>query len=119
MIQADVFKALSENAGVIALAGSRIFPVRLPRDAQLPALVYQIPSIEPIVSISGDSGVDMGSLIVNCWADSYGKAHELAEAARTALKTAGLKITTESQNDGEDLDTQNYSVALNFKIWSE
>lgn len=119
MIQAQIFTALDESADVIAIAGHRIYPVRLPREAVLPAVVYQIPSIEPVSSMSGDSGIDNNVVQIVSWAKDYSKAHELAFAVRKSLVESGLRIITESQNDDEDLETHSYSVILNFRIWSE
>ena len=119
MIQAQIFTALTGSADVIAIAGSRVYPVRLPREAVLPAVVYQVPSIEPVSSMSGDSGIDNNTVAIVCWAKEYATAHELAYAVRNALIASGLRIITESQTDGEDYETFGYSVSLNFKIWSE
>lgn len=118
MIQADIFKAISDSISVQAIAGSRIYPVRLPREAVLPAVVYQIPSVEPVNSISGDSGIDNASVQVVSWAKEYATAHELAAAVRSALIGSGLRIVTESQNDDEDIETRSYSVVLNFRVWT-
>jgi len=118
MIQAQIFTALAESADIIALADDRIYPVRLPRDSVLPAVVYQIPNIEPISSMSGDSGIDNATVQIVSWAKDYSKAHELAFAVRKALSESGLRIITESQNDDEDLDTHSFSVILGFKVWS-
>lgn len=119
MIQAQIFTALDASADVIAIAGHRIYPVRLPREAVLPAVVYQIPGVEPVTSMSGDSGIDNNVVQIVSWAKDYSKAHELAFAVRKALVESGLRIITESQNDDEDLETHSYSVILNFRIWSE
>jgi len=120
VIQEQIFTALSGNADVIALAGNRIYPVRLARNAVLPAVVYQIPSIEPVSSMDGDSGVDICTLTVHCWAKSYSDAHALAFAVRNALlATAGIKIITGSQNDADDQDTFNYCVITEYSIWSQ
>lgn len=119
MIQSQIYTALTGNADVIAIAGSRIYPVRLPRDAELPAVVYQIPVIQPVSSISGDSGIDNCTVNIVCWAKEYSTAHDLAYVVRKALVESGLRIITEGQNDEEDLDTHSYCVAISMNIWSE
>jgi len=118
MIQAQIFSVLSQDSYVAAIVGSRIYPVRLPREAVLPAVVYQIPSIEPVYSMDGDSGIDDCSVQIACWAKDYTTAHTLAFSVRKALIESGLRIFTESQNDDEDLETHSYGIMMSFKIWS-
>jgi hypothetical protein len=119
MIQSQIYEALSSSADVTAIASSRIYPVRLPRAAVLPAVVYQIPTISPINSLSGDSGIDNCAVNFVCWAEEYAVAHELAYCVRQALVESGLRIVTEGQNDEEDLETHNYGVSISMNIWSE
>jgi hypothetical protein len=119
VIQTLIFNAISASPDVIALAGSRIYPIRLPRDSELPAVVYRISSITPTTSMSGDSGIDNNSVEIVCWAKEYGVAHQLADAVRKALVgESGLRIITDSQDDEEDLETRSYAVNSRFSIWS-
>lgn len=119
MIQALIYTAISQSPDVIALAGNRIYPIRLPREALLPAVVYRITRIEPVSSLSGDSGIDNNSIEIVAWAKEYGVAHQLAYAVRNALVAqSGLRLVTESQDDDEDLETRSYAVFSRFNIWS-
>jgi hypothetical protein len=118
MIQSQIYEALSESAEVTAIAGSRIYPVRLPREAVLPAVVYQVPTVTPVSSMSGDSGIDNCTVTIVSWAKEYSTAHDLAYAVRKALVESGLRIVTEGQNDEEDLETHSYGVVLSMNIWS-
>ena len=34
------------------------------------------------------------------------------------MATSGLRVTTESVSDSEDLETRSYNVDINFRIWS-
>jgi hypothetical protein len=119
MIQSQIYEALSSSADVTAIASSRIYPVRLPREAVLPAVVYQIPTVIPVSSMSGDSGIDNCTVNIVSWAKEYSVAHDLAYAVRKALVESGLRIITEGQNDEEDLETHSYGVSVSMNIWSE
>jgi hypothetical protein len=119
MIQSQIYDALTASADVSAIASSRIYPVRLPREAVLPAVVYQVPIVSPVSSMSGDSGIDNCTVNIVCWAKEYAKAHDLAYAVRKALVESGLRIITEGQNDEEDLETHSYGVSVSMNIWSE
>jgi hypothetical protein len=118
MIQDQLYTALLGDPDVARLVEDRIFPVRLPRDAELPAIVYQIPSVEPISSLSGDSGIDNARVILSCWTSKYETAHELASSARKALIESGMRIVTSGQNDIEDQETRSFAVILNLNVWS-
>lgn len=119
MIQAQIFSALAASSDVQELVAGRVYPVRLPKDAVLPAVVYQVSGIEPIRSMSGDSGIDSASVQIAGWAKDYSTAHELGFAVRKALVESGLRIFTDSQSDEEDLETRSYAVVLSFRIWSD
>lgn len=120
MIQAQIYNAISQNSDVISIAGDRVYPIRLPQDALLPAVVYQISNINPVNSLGGDSGIEQAIIEVTAWAKDYLVAHELAYAARKALlEDSGLSIVTDGINDGEDLSTQSYSVGASYSVWYE
>lgn len=116
MIQADIFTALSNSSAVTAISGARIYPVRLPRDTALPAVVYFIPSTDSVNSMSGDSGVDNNSIQISSWAKDYKTAHLLANAVRASL--SGIKATIDDVSDDEDAETMNYCVIMSVRAWS-
>jgi hypothetical protein len=116
MIQADVFSAISGSSEVTAIAGTRIYPLRLPRNADLPAVVYYIPSTDSVNSLTGDSGVDNNSVQIFCWAKDYKTAHILAAAVRGSLAT--IKAVIDDVNDEEDEETMNYCVIILVRAWT-
>jgi hypothetical protein len=106
------------SADVYAIVRRRVYPVRMPLNSALPSVVYEM-TLEPVNSLSGDSGIDICRMTVNCWASSYLMAQVLAQAVRnTLIATAGIKVVTVSQRDEQDLETLNYSVVTEFTIWS-
>jgi hypothetical protein len=116
MIQADIYSAISGSSDVTAIAGNRVYPVRLPRTAVLPAVVYFIPSTDSVNSLTGDSGVDNNSIQISCWAKDYKTAHLLANAVRASLAT--IKAVIDDVNDDEDEETMNYCVIMSVRAWS-
>jgi hypothetical protein len=117
MIQEDIFNAISTSGAVVAIAGSRIYPIRLPREAVLPAVVYQVQGADPVATLDGDSRLDNNVIEIVAWAKDYATAQALVAAVRASL--ASLMVTVEDQGDGEDLDTRNYSVSLIVRAWSQ
>lgn len=118
MIQADVFKVLSENATIQAIVQSRIYPKRLPQSSAVPAVVYTIDDITPVRSLNGESGLDNAVVEIICWANSYTTAHVLAAAVRSAFVESGTAVMTDMFQDMEDEDTRNFGVLLRLNAWS-
>lgn len=101
------------------LVGSRIYPMRLPPKATLPAIVYQQISNSAINSIDGDSGLDNIRMQFTCWARTYEAAISLSVALRRVITSSPtLKAITAMELDVEDPDTRNYGSIIDFYMWS-
>jgi len=118
MIQADVYKVLSESLSVVDIASTRIYPFELPQGSIVPAVVYTINDITPVTSLNGESGLDNGTVEIICWAKNYTAAHLLASAVRSAFVASGIGIITDSMQDTRDEETRNYGVVMTMSAWS-
>jgi len=118
MIQADVYKVLSESSSIREIVASRIYPIELPQGVNIPAIVYVIPDITPVKSLDGESGLDIGVVEITCWAKDYSTAHVLAAAVRSAFIEAGTGIVTGNMQDTRDEETRAYGVVVNMSAWS-
>ena len=85
---------LIDDGDVGALVGDRIFPIVRRENSALPAIVYQQISGVRDQMFSGPSGFVEARFQINCWAETYEGADELAEAVRGALN--GYNGTKES-----------------------
>jgi Protein of unknown function (DUF3168) len=81
---ARFYTALSGNAGVAALVGTRIYPMIRARGDVLPALVYSVISASPIATLN-NSGYADDIFSVSCDAVTYAGAQTLADAVALAL----------------------------------
>lgn len=84
MIEQGIYSLLRNDAGVAALAGTRVFPVLLPESPTLPALTYQV------VGGSSDqtfetSGYQRLRVQLDCWGESYADAVTLRAAVSKAV----------------------------------
>lgn len=118
MIQADIYKVLSENSSVADIVSSRIYPIEIPQGGSVPAIVYVINDITPIKSLDGESGLDNGTVEITCWAKDYKTAQLLASAVRSAFIESGIGVTTGNMQDTIDEETRNYGVVINVSAWS-
>lgn len=118
MIQADVYKTLSEAVSITAIVSARIYPFELPQGGVVPAVVYTINDITPVTSLDGESGLDSGTVEIICWAKDYTTAHLLAIAVRSAFVASGIGIVTDTMQDTRDEETRSYGVIMNMTAWS-
>lgn len=134
MIEKAIVYLLSNDAGVNALVGSRIFPVFVPAKQPLPAITYQQISGPRDNIMSGASGLVSTRFQINCWAKKYQGAAELADVVREALspKDDGYPKTVAevrveavmlfNENDvpalyGDNEEMNGFGKMLDFNIW--
>jgi hypothetical protein len=114
----EIYTALSANAPVAALIGTRIYPLLMPESVLLPAIVYQTVATTPQNGFSGNHGLDNVRVQVDCWADSLPAAQALAAAVRPAMAVAPLYGLPLLALEDYDSTTQMYRVIQDFSIWS-
>jgi hypothetical protein len=86
VIETALRELLETNAGVQAIAAGRVWPLKLPQSAELPALVYQrISTPDPPLGLEGEVGPSRPRFQVSSWAATDGVARQLGAAVRTAL----------------------------------
>jgi len=120
MIGSSIYTALSGNAAVTAIVGTRIYPVVIPQTQSLPALVYSIASTFPTHTNDGPSTLDKFTFSIFCVAKKYNDVEDLAGKVRTALhgyKSSSVQsIRYQGEYDDYEVDTAAYIRVLNFTI---
>lgn len=122
-----LYARLAAVAGVTALVSTRIYPVKLPQNATLPAVTYQRVSTSRAGAMGADPGVAWARIQVTSWATSYSGLKSLSEAVRAALQrysgSSGgvtvLDVTLDSELDlyGEDESEAGvFAVAQDFTV---
>lgn len=66
-VETDFYSAVTGDATLTALLGTRVYPAILPDNATLPALVYSVISQVPI----GSGGCESTRVQVDCYAATY------------------------------------------------
>ncbi len=123
---------LAATAGVTALVGNRIHPLRLPPGGALPAITYQMVSDPRQYTHDGAAGLAQPRIQITCWGETdsngnslYSSAKALAAAVRVALSAfsgtlggAGGVFTgycfTANEIDLYDPETKRYYTAVDF-----
>lgn len=125
MIENDLATWLEGRPAVSAIVGARIYFVRLPDKATLPAITIQRVSGARLTAHSGRTKHASPIFQVNCWGKTYKAAKELAKVLQQELE--GFKGTMGSTDvqatmligDRDDFhpEVDDYRAILEFRIW--
>ena len=85
MIGKALYGKLSATAAVTALVSTRIFPDMATQDATYPFIVYTNDATQPTDVKDSTSPLDVVTMSVMIYSNSYSQAQDIAAAVRTAL----------------------------------
>lgn len=128
-IEAALYAELAADSSVSALVSSRIYPVLIPQDVDMPAIAYQRISGPRDYSHQG-AGLVSARFQITCQATSYSGAKSLAAAVRDALSGfsgtmgaggggGGVKVQgafVDNDLDGYGATAQEWTVRLDVII---
>lgn len=116
MLAADLLTALAGTSG----AGSRVYALFVPqKDATYPAIVYQLISDVPTLSLTGSRKPDRVRVQVDCWAQTYAAARSLHVEARTKMEAAAFQGALADVRDDFEPETELYRVSADFFCWEQ
>jgi hypothetical protein len=118
MIETALFTHLSTAAGMVALVGTRIYPVTLPQQPTLPAVVYQMISSAPIQDRSAmAAGFTRSRFQFTVWASSDTSAAAVMAALRVAIGTFADVALEQGARMEYEPDTTRWQGMLDYFIW--
>lgn len=85
MIETSLRSYLLAQTSITSLVGQRIYPMRLPQGATLPAITYQVVFGTSTYSHDGDEDLGRRRFQLDCWASTYADSMNVAEAVRAAI----------------------------------
>jgi len=123
-IEDGLFYYLTNNAGVSAIVGTRVYPLVMAQKTTLPAVTYQTTALRPDRSLDGNTGRMTATIQINAWAETHVAVKSLAEALRTALNDYSGAMGSDTiqrsrvlnETDGWDEDTGFYRVSMQITI---
>jgi hypothetical protein len=126
-IEAALVAALTGEASVSALAGSRVFPIGGRQGAQYPFITFQRISTQGAAHLDGPSTLDWPRFQLNLNGDTADEARELAEVVLLFLdgrehSAAGMTFTATFQDQrGPTLDevTKKFGAQQDYLLWHE
>ena len=113
LIEKVVVTALKSSPDVKAICAGRVFPLKIPQGAKLPAIVYQRVHSSPDHTLAGYTSEGV-TIMVNCFAMKYEAAKDLSLIARSALAAAPLHAVFNGDKDLLNEDGNVFCVSANF-----
>lgn len=112
-IEQAVSDALLSSAGVTALAGQRVYPLKIPQGTMLPCVVYQRTYSNPDMTLIGYSS-ERVTMMVNAYGKTYGEVKDLAKAIRGALAASPLNAQFQGDQDLYMDESTAFGVTMEF-----
>lgn len=123
-----IYSILSGESDITDLVSTRIFPNVAPQTTVFPFIIYDVDGDSPTDTKQGVSELDINSVMVSCYSETYTQACDLALHIRTALDrlpeaTYGtIKIQSSEYRGYNDIfddkagDNGIYRKAIDFDI---
>lgn len=129
VVERVLFTRLSTHAGVKALVGTRIEPMRARQNLAKPYVTYaRIPGGERAVAMGSNPGVVAGVFQIDCWASTPLEAYDLAHQVRLALErwrdgtTDPVILDSFLDREPTDIDEEEeppelYRRSMDVRVW--
>lgn len=119
-IESELFDLITEDAGVTALIGTRMYPRLMPAGATLPCVVYDEMAAATEVRADGDTGLRTGQFKLHYWDRSYsgikaGKA-ALLQAINGYQGGSIDRIEVNAMRDDYEPETMYYRQIVEFEV---
>lgn len=111
MIEQTIFDTLK------GLVDNRVYPLVMPQNPTLPAVVYSRVGNSPEYTLSCPATLDQHTFQFDVYAKTYLGAVTLAAQVRTALEQSAMKGTLQTTLDFYEDDVDLYRVSTDFYLW--
>lgn len=111
MIETDIFDALKD------LVSDRCYPLMMPQNPVLPAIVYSRQASDPQYRLEGGSSLSQVRMQIECYAKTYDEAKAISADVRSAMEEASFKGTMIFDTDFYEPDVKLYRVIHDFYVW--
>ena len=112
-----IYDILSTDTAIAAIVGTHIFPELAPPDIDAPYIVYSVVSNSPSDTKNTNGDIDVASIEVYSFQDTYNKAVDLGVNVRRALdRKTGTYKTIEIQSTNYVNEQMDVNEAR--KLWA-
>ena len=109
-----------EAPDVVSLVGTRVYPLKLPAQAVMPAITFQRISGPKAIATQADEGPTHARIRINCWASTYEGSNALAGAVVSDLAGdagPGLGHGKDGDQEDDDPNTGLFRRRLEYLYW--
>jgi hypothetical protein len=119
-LEPRIFSILTGYTAVAAVVGTRVYPLVLPQKAALPAVSYlRVDGVQDS-NLSGNSGLEVVRVQIDCWAETYAGAKALASAVSEAMQFGfGNECVWSTDRDQYEDGAKVFRVILEFSIHNQ
>lgn len=116
MIEAGLFKLLSTSSAIVAICGTRIYPMVLPTGPTYPAMTYQV-IVAPQSPTMNTAGMQHWRIQFDCHGESYPDAVGLRTALIKTLNGAGQVLSDGTVLQNAHLHTLSDDFATAARVY--
>lgn len=121
-LESELYSRLSGFSGLSDLVSTRIYPVKMPQNTALPAVVFQRITGTRQAAFGADTGDVLSRVQVDVFATSYKDGvRAVADQVRQALERYSSATISDIYIDNEfddwDPETDIYRVTMDFRVW--
>ena len=117
-MEKKIYTLLSGNATVNGLVNTRIYPVVMPQDVNLPAISYHETANTPVNHLGGKSGLENPHVAINSWATAYDEANAVSQAVNSAMDgVRTFRAVMINQLDVYDPELNIFAKAQIYSCW--
>jgi hypothetical protein len=113
--ETDLYSALANAAGVVALVGQAIYPDIAPQEIDLPCIAFQRIATEFTNTIHGSIGCQSATLEIWCMAGSRADAEAVADASQAAM---GGAFSMSGRRTELDVESDVWATVLTVEHFS-
>lgn len=114
MIEETIRAVLIADGTVSGIVAGRVYPLKLPQNATLEAIVYHRIAGPRDITLSGPSSSGRARLRFDCWAERYSEAKTLLVAVRDALDAVSGAFAATSEDDFYDDEAEVYRASIDY-----
>lgn len=120
-----IYPYLNSVSAITNICSSRIYPLKLPQKAELPAITFAVIDENREMSLSGPTDLAWSQVEIFCFAADIGQSRNLADKVRAAMHgyvgmMGGIQVNGvhfETQYDAWNPEVLEVKTVLIFNAW--
>jgi len=124
MLGKAIFDLFTNDAGISALVGTRVFPTVMQQGVDMPAICYTIITSSRYEALTQDTDLVDNLVQIDCYSETYPEVRSVYQAVRAALQryqgtNAAIEIVDAVIDDERDIreeETKLFRTSVDYLI---